>query len=177
MVAGRLAALTDEVAARLSLEDVEAPSCQVGAAVRAVAMDKATMDDAGLLQWTVSALVASYTYDYHDQAVQVTAARSRFGRAGQEGADGPFGSLIDLSDAARERWLCRAQADEAAALVEKGVILDVLRYDVELPMVQTCEHGAGDFTSRFRDRAQMVRTGELDDPEGVVIDRVQVTKR
>jgi len=176
-VAGRLATLTDQMAARLPPGDAEAAGGQVGATARAVALDSAAMDDPWLLQWTVSALVASYTYNYRDQAGQVAAARSRFSRAGQDGADGPFGPLMDRETAARDRWLCRAQADQAAAVLEKGVVLDVLRYDVEVPVVQTCEHDAGDVTNRFRVRAVVVRTGELDHPEGVMIDRVQVTRR
>ena len=87
------------------------------------------------------------------------------------------GPLVDRESAVRDRWLCRAQADQAAAVLEKGVVLDVLRYDVEVPVVQTCEHDTGDVTNRFRVRAQVVRTGELDHPEGVMIDRVQVTRR
>jgi intracellular multiplication protein IcmL len=105
------------------------------------------------------------------------AARSRFSRVGQDGADGPFVPVMDRETAVRDRWLCRAQSDQAAAVLEKGVVLDVLRYDVEVPVVQTCEHVAGDVTNRFRVRAQVVRTGELDHPEGVMIDRVQVTRR
>ncbi len=176
-VADRLATLTDQMAARLPSGDAEAPGGQVGATARMVALDSASMDDPGLLQWTVSALVASYTYNYHDQAGQMAAARSRFSSARQDGADGPFGPLVDREAAVRDRWLCRAQADQAAAVLEKGVVLDVLRYDVEVPVVQTCEHDTGDFTNRFRVRAQVVRTGELDYPEGVMIDRVQVTRR
>jgi len=176
-VASRLATLTDQMAARLPPGDAEAPGGQVGATALAVALDSAAMDDPGLLQWTVSALVASYTFNYHDQAGQMAVARSRFSRAGQDGADGPFGPMMDHETAVRDRWLCHAQADQAAAVLEKGVVLDVLRYDVEVPVVQTCEHGTGDFTNRFRVRAQVVRTGELDHPEGVMIDRVQVTKR
>ncbi len=176
-VAGRLATLTDQMAARLPPADAEAPGGQVGATARAVALDSAAMDDPGLLQWTVSALVASYTYNYHDQAGQMAAARLRFSRAGQDGADGPFGPSMDHETAVRDRWLCHAQADRAAAVLEKGVVLDVLRYDVEVPVVQTCEHDTGDFTHRFRVRALVVRTGELDHPEGVMIDRVEVTKR
>ena len=81
-VAGRLATLTDQMAARLPPGDAEAPGGQVGATARAVALDSASMDDPGLLQWTVSALVASYTYNYDDQAGQMAAARSRFSRVG-----------------------------------------------------------------------------------------------
>jgi hypothetical protein len=54
------------MAARLPPVDAEAPGGRVGVTARAVALDSAAMDDPGLLQWTVSALVASYTYNYHD---------------------------------------------------------------------------------------------------------------
>ena len=172
------------VASRLEAEACEARHAAVSSLPVAQPAGLAAFSDAGralrypsLLQWTVSALVASYTYDYHDQAGQVAAARSRFSRAGQDGAHGPFGPSMDHEAAVRNRWLCRAQADQAATVLEKGVVLDVLGYDVEVPVVQTCDYSTGDFTNRFRVRARVVRTGELDHPEGVMIDRVQVTRR
>ncbi len=140
-----------------------------------VALDSPIVDDTELLQWTVSAVLAPYSVNYHDYPVQLNTAGRRFTPSGWNSFATAFKETGNLDAMKRARLLCYAQMDRAAIIRETKVIGGRLAYDVQFPIKQTCQNTQQEVTSRLMMTALVVRTEVQDHPDGLAIEQLVAT--
>lgn len=134
------------------------------------ALDHAVMDDDAVLRWTVEAVLASYSFNYHDYEQQKAAAKARFAASGWDiSQNDTEAGYVDVQAAKQSRLLCFARADRPALLRGTRVMSGVLAYDVEFTVLQTCGNSQQESTTRFTATANVVRTDAPEHPEGIAI--------
>ena len=137
-----------------------------------VALDSPIVDDTELLQWTVKAVLASYSINYHDYAEQLNTAGRRFTANGWNSFADEFKKTGNLEAMKRGRMLCYAQAQRAALIRETKVIGGRLAYDIQFPLVQTCQNTQQEATTRLMMTALVVRTDIQDHADGLAIEQL-----
>ena len=137
-----------------------------------VALDSPIVDDTELLQWTVRAVLASYSINYHDYAEQLNTAGRRFTANGWNSFADEFKKTGNLEAMKRGRMLCYAQAQRAALIRETKVMGGRLAYDIQFPLVQTCQNTQQEATTRLMITALVVRTTIQDKPDGLAIEQL-----
>ena len=83
-----------------------------------------------------------------------------------------FKKTGNLEAMKRGRMLCYAQAQRAALIRETKVIGGRLAYDIQFPLVQTCQNTQQEATTRLMITALVVRTTIQDKPDGLAIEQL-----
>ena len=84
-------------------------------------------------------------------------------------------SFIDkgnFDEIKRARLLCHAQAQRAALIHQSSYVEGALAYQIQVPIVQTCENVNQVSTNFLMINALVVRTNADDHPDGLVIDQM-----
>ena len=84
-------------------------------------------------------------------------------------------SFIDkgnFDEIKRARLLCHAQAQRAALIHQSSYVEGALAYQIQVPIVQTCENVNQVSTNFLMINALVVRTNADDNPDGLVIDQM-----
>ncbi len=137
-----------------------------------VPLSSPIVDDTELLQWSVKAVLAPYSVNYHDYPEQLNAAGRRFTPNGWNTFAEEFKRTGNLEAMKRARLLCYAQAQRAALIRETKVINGRLAYDVQFPIVQTCQNTQQESTTRLMVTALVVRTEVQNHPDGLAIEQL-----
>ena len=137
-----------------------------------VALTSPIVDDTELLQWAVKAVLAAYAVNYHDYAEQLNTAGRRFTANGWNSFATAYTSTGNLDAMKRARLTCFAQAQRAALIREVKVLRGRLAYDVQFPMVQTCQNTQMESTKRLMMTALVVRTAIEDHPDGLAVEQL-----
>jgi intracellular multiplication protein IcmL len=137
-----------------------------------VPLSSPIVDDTELLQWSVKAVLAPYSVNYHDYPEQLNAAGRRFTPNGWNTFAEEFKRTGNLEAMKRARLLCYAQAQRAALIRETKVINGRLAYDVQFPIVQTCQNTQQESTTRLMVTALVVRTDIQNNPDGLAIEQL-----
>ena len=137
-----------------------------------VALSSPIVDDTELLQWSVKAVLAPYSVNYHDYPEQLNTAGRRFTANGWNTFADEFKRTGNLEAMKRARLLCYAQAQRAALIRETKVINGRLAYDVQFPIVQTCQNTQQESTTRLMITALVVRTEIQNHPDGLAIEQL-----
>ena len=143
----------------------------------AVALDSPIVDDAELLQWTVKAVLATYNVNYHDYPEQLNAAGRRFSVNGWNSFAAAYMKGGNLDAMKRGRMLCYAQVTRAALINQTSVVAGHLAYEIQFPLVQTCQNTQQESTSTMMLVATVLRTDSQDHPDGLVVDRLVAIQR
>ena len=143
----------------------------------AVALDSPIVDDTELLQWTVKALLATYSVNYHDYPEQLNAAGRRFSVNGWNSFAAAYMKGGNLDAMKRGRMLCYAQVSRAALINQTSVVAGRLSYEIQFPLVQTCQNTQQESTSNMMLIATVRRTDSQDHPDGLVVDRLIAIQR
>lgn len=143
----------------------------------AVALDSPIVDDDELLQWTVKAVLAAYNVNYHDYPEQLNTAGRRFSVAGWNTFADAFMKSGNLETMKRGRMLCYAQVTRAALINQTSVAAGHLAYEIQFPVVQTCQNTQQESTSTMMMVATVLRTDSQDHPDGLVVDRLVAIQR
>jgi len=137
-----------------------------------VVLTNPIMDDTELLQWAVKAVLAAYAVNYHDYAEQLNTAGRRFTANGWNSFATVYTKTGNLDAMKRARLTCFAQAQRAALIREVKVLRGRLAYDVQFPMLQTCQNTQMESTKRLMMTALVVRTEIEDHPDGLAVDQL-----
>ena len=137
-----------------------------------VPLDSPIVDDDELLQWTVKAVLAPYNVNYHDYPEQLNTAGRRFSVQGWNTFAEAFTKSGNLDAMKKGRILCYAQADRAALINQTSVAQGRLAYEIQFPVVQTCQNSQLENTTKMMMVATVLRTASPDHPDGLVIDRL-----
>ena len=137
-----------------------------------VALTSPIVDDTELLQWAMKAVLAAYAVNYHDYPEQLNIAGRRFTANGWNSFAKAYKETGNLEAMKRARLTCYAQAQRAALIREVKVLRGRLSYDVQFPMLQTCQNTQMESTKRLMMTALVVRTEIEDHPDGLAVDQL-----
>lgn len=136
----------------------------------AAALDSPIVDDTELLEWTVKAALAPYNLDYHNYAPQLNAASRRFTVHGWNTFAKSFIDFGNFDELKRARLLCHAQSQRAAVIHQTGFQAGALAYEVQVPIVQTCENVNQTSDNKLLLSVRVIRTNDDDHADGLAID-------
>ena len=137
-----------------------------------VALDSPIVDDTQLLQWTVQSVLAPYNIDYYNYPVELNTASRRFTQHGWNTFAQSFISEGNFDELKRARLLCHAQSERAALIHQTSFEQGALAYEIQVPIVQTCENVNQTSTNRMMITALVIRTNADDHPDGLAIDQL-----
>ena len=137
-----------------------------------VALDSPIVDDTQLLQWTVQAILAPYNVDYYNYPVELNTASRKFTLHGWNTFARSFISQGNFDELRRARLLCHAQTERAALIHQTSYVLGALAYQIQVPIVQTCENVNQTSSNKLMITAVVIRTNDDDHPDGLAIDQL-----
>jgi intracellular multiplication protein IcmL len=135
-----------------------------------VALDSPIVGDTQLLQWTVQSVLAPYNIDYYNYPTELNTASRKFTQHGWNTFAQSFITEGNFDELKRARLLCHAQSERAALIHQTSFQQGALAYEIEVPVVQTCENVNQASTNRMMITALVVRTNADDHPDGLAID-------
>ena len=135
-------------------------------------VDSPIVDDTELLEWTVQAVIAPYNVDYFNYAKELNTASRRFTLRGWNTFANSYVEKGNFDELKRARLLCHAQSQRAAVIHQTSFVQGALAYEVQLPIVQTCENVNQVSTNSLMVTAVVVRTNNEDHPDGLAIDQL-----
>lgn len=143
----------------------------------AVALDSPIVDDVQLLQWTVHAILATYSVDYHNYPAQLNTAGRSFSDQGWASFARSYINSGNFDQMKKARLLCYAQAQRAATIPKTEIVNGRLAYQVQFPMLQTCENTQQFSTQTMVMTATVMRTDDQRHPDGLVIEELVASPR
>jgi intracellular multiplication protein IcmL len=136
------------------------------------ALDSPIVSDTELLEWTVRAILAPYNVDYYNYPVELNTASRRFTVKGWNTFAASYIAQGNFEELKRARLLCHAQAQRAAVIHRTSYLGGALAYQIQVPIVQTCENVNQSSTNDLMITALVVRTNSDDHPDGLAIDQL-----
>jgi intracellular multiplication protein IcmL len=138
----------------------------------AVALDSPIVDDAELLDWTVKAVLAPYNVNYHDYPVELNTASRRFTANGWNTYATSYISSGNFEKMKAAYLLCYAQAQRAAVIRRSMMVDGALTYEIQFPLVQTCQNTNQQSTQNLMMTARVARTNSQDHLDGLAIEQL-----
>lgn len=138
----------------------------------AVALDSPIVNDSELLQWTVRWAVAPYNINYRDYPTQLNDAGQHYTLSGWNSfaesyiKSGNFGKMREA------RLLCYGQPLRAAVIKGSSIHFGRLFYDVQVPIIQTCENVNQSNTQGIMLNVEVERVQDEDHPDGLAISQL-----
>ena len=137
-----------------------------------VGLDSPIVDDTELLEWTVQAVLAPYNVDYYNYAKELNTASRRFTVHGWNSFATSYISQGNFAELKQARLLCHAQSQRAALIHQTSYVQGALAYEIQVPIVQTCENVNQTSTNTLLITSLVVRTNSDDHPDGLAIDQL-----
>ncbi len=137
-----------------------------------VALDSPIVGDTELLEWSVKAILAPYNVDYYNYPRELNTASRRFTVNGWNSFANSYIAQGNFEELKRARLLCHAQSERAAVIHQTSYRQSALAYQIQVPIVQTCENVNQTSTNRLLITALVVRTNADDHPDGLAIDQL-----
>lgn len=137
-----------------------------------VALDNPIIGDTELLEWSVRAILAPYNVDYYNYPQELNAASRRFTVNGWNTFANSYIGQGNFEELKRARLLCHAQSERAAVIHQTSYRQGALAYEVQVPIMQTCENVNQTSTNRLLISALVVRTNADDHRDGLAIDQL-----
>jgi intracellular multiplication protein IcmL len=138
----------------------------------AVALDSPIIDDTELLEWSVKWVLAPYNVNYHDFPQQLNAAGRHYTANGWSSFGASYIKGGNFDEMQKARLTCYAQAQRAAVIRQTSIVGGRLAYEIQFPMVQTCENVNQQSTSNLMMTATIVRMNDQDHPDGLAIEQL-----
>ncbi|WP_294537744.1 DotI/IcmL/TraM family protein [uncultured Rhodoblastus sp.] len=135
-------------------------------------VDSPIMDDTQLLNWTVTAILAPYNVNYHDYAEQLNRAGRKFSASGWRSFASSYIASGNYEAMKKGMLLCFAQQQRAAIITETLFEAGALAYQVQVPVVQTCQNTQEANSQKMILTALVRRTNAEDHVEGLVVDQL-----
>jgi intracellular multiplication protein IcmL len=138
----------------------------------AVALDSPIVDDTELLEWAVKWVLAPYNVNYHDYAQQLNTAGRHYTQKGWNSFAGSYIQGGNFDELKKGRLLCYAQAQRSAVIRNASIADGRLAYEIQFPMVQTCQNVNQESTQNLMMTATIVRANDMDHPDGLAIEQL-----
>ena len=138
-------------------------------------VDSPVIGDTELLEWTVQAAIAPYNVDYFNYAKELNTASRRFTVHGWNTFASSYVGQGNFDELKRARLLCHAQSQRAAVIPQTSYVQNALAYQVQVPIMQTCENVNQTSSNTLMITALVVRTNAEDHPDGLAIDQLVAT--
>jgi intracellular multiplication protein IcmL len=147
------------------------------APVQLTPLDSPIIDDTQLLDWTVRSVLVAYNVNYHDYPTQLNTASRHFTPHGWNTFAGSYIATGNLDELKRAMLLCYADSQRAAIITGSREVNGVLHYDIEFPIIQTCQNTQMQTTQNLVMKVVVVRINDLDHVDGVAIDQLVAVAR
>jgi intracellular multiplication protein IcmL len=138
----------------------------------AVALDSPIVDDTELLEWAVKWVLAPYNVNYHDFPQQLNAAGQHYTQNGWASFGASYIKGGNFDEMQRARLTCYAQAQRSPVIRQTSIIGGRLAYEIQFPMIQTCENVNQQMTFDLMMTATIVRTNDQNRPDGLAIEQL-----
>jgi intracellular multiplication protein IcmL len=138
----------------------------------AVPLDSPIVDDTQLLDWSVKWVLAPYNVNYHDFPQQLNTAGQHYTRNGWSSFGSAYINAGNFQAMQHARMTCYAQAQRSAVIRQTSIIGGHLAYEVQFPMVQTCENVNQQSTSNLMMTATVIRMNDQNHPDGLAIEQL-----
>lgn len=137
-----------------------------------VALNSPIVNDAELLNWTVSSILGPYNVNYHDYPVQFSMARQKFSDSGWKSFGLSYKNSGNFNAMLEGRLVCYAQAQRAAVINEATIINGALADRIQVPIVQTCENTQMNNSQKMMLTALVVRTNSEAHADGLMVEQL-----
>ena len=134
-----------------------------------VPLDSPIVDDTELLNWSVKWTLAPYNVNYHDFPQQLNTAGRHYTQVGWNSFADSYIKGGNFEEMKRARLLCFAQAQRAALIRQTAIFGGRLAYQVQFPMVQTCQNSQQETSQNLMMTATVMRVDDIDHPDGLAI--------
>jgi intracellular multiplication protein IcmL len=135
----------------------------------ATALDSPIVDDTELRDWTTRAVLAPYNVNYHDYPEQLNTASRRFTTQGWNTFAESYIKSGNFDKMKQAYLLCFAQAQRAAVISRSMMMEGALGYEIQVPIVQTCQNTNQQSTQHLVLTSRVLRTNSQDHPDGLAI--------
>jgi intracellular multiplication protein IcmL len=142
-----------------------------------MALDSPIVDDTELLEWSVKAVLAPYNVDYFNYPEQLNTASRRFTRNGWNTFANSFITQGNFEEMKRARLLCHAQSQRAALIHQTSFVRGALAYEIQVPIMQTCENVNQQSANNLLITALVVRTNSDDHPDGLAVEQLVAAQK
>ena len=109
---------------------------------------------------------------YYNYPQELNTASRRFTLNGWNTFANSYIGQGNFEELKRARLLCHAQSERAAVIHQTSYRQGALAYEIQVPIVQTCENVNQISTNRLLIAALVVRTNADDHPDGLAIDQL-----
>ncbi len=137
-----------------------------------VPVDSPILDETQLLEWTVRWVLAPYNVNYHDYPQQLNTSGRHYTQNGWNSFAGSYISSGNFEELKKGRLLCFAQAQRSAVIRQTSLIAGHLAYEIQFPLIQTCENVNQQATQNLMMTATVSRVNDLEHPDGLAIDQL-----
>lgn len=138
----------------------------------AVPLDSPIVDDTELLEWSVKWVLAPYNVNYHDFPQQLNTAGRHYTKNGWSSFGASYIKGGNFEEMQHARLTCYAQAQRSAVIRQTSIIGGHLAYQIQFPMVQTCENVNQQSTSNLMMTATIIRMNDQDHSDGLAIEQL-----
>ena len=135
-------------------------------------LDSPIVDDTELLNWTVKWTLAPYNVNYHDFPEQLNTAGRHYTQAGWNSFADSYIKGGNFEEMKHARLLCFAQAQRAALIRQSALFGGRLAYQVQFPMVQTCQNSQQEMSQNLMMTATVIRVDDMAHPDGLAINQL-----
>jgi intracellular multiplication protein IcmL len=121
--------------------------------------------------WPLGAAPRRHRADsnYHDYPVELNTAARRFTVDGWNSFAQSYINSGNFEKMKAAMLLCYAQGQRAAVIRRSMMLEGALAYEVQLPIVQTCQNTNQASTQNLVMTARVVRTNSQDHPDGLAV--------
>lgn len=137
-----------------------------------IPLDKPIIDDAQLLQWAIRWGSAPFNINYYDYQEQMSVASRHFSHKGWVSFATSFTKQGNIDKIIAAKMLCYAQPTHSAIIKDSTLIMGQLSYDIQFPMIQTCENTNQVNSQNLIIDVVVKRINNDNHPDGLVIDRL-----
>jgi intracellular multiplication protein IcmL len=143
----------------------------------ATALDSPIVDDTELVEWTVKSVLAPYNVNYHDYPAQLNTAGRHFTTNGWNTFATSYIKNGNFEELKKAMLLCYAESQRAAIIRQSTVVNGALAYEIQFPLVQTCQNTNQQSTQNLMMTAVVVRTNDDNHSDGLAIDQLVAQAR
>jgi intracellular multiplication protein IcmL len=149
----------------------------INAPVVLTPLDSPIVTDFQIQDWTVKSVLAPYNVNYHDYPEELNSASRHFTVHGWNTFASSYLANGNLDELKKARLLCYAQAQRAAIILSSQITDGALTYQIQFPMIQTCQNSQQETTQNLVMTAFVKRVNDLDHVDGVAIDQLVAQAR
>ncbi len=135
-------------------------------------LDSPIVSDTELLEWTVKWVLAPYNVNYHDFPQQLNDAGRHFTDNGWKSFGSSYIKSGNFDKMQTAKLVCYSQAQRGAVIRQSSILGGRLAYQIQFPMIQTCENSNAQSSQNLMMTATIVRMNDLHHPDGVAIDQL-----